>query len=225
MIRNYHGHLSGIYTVQVHPILDLVFSGGRDSSIRVWDMRTKSCLRTLVGHRHTVTSLGIQGCEPQIVSGSQDTMIRLWDLRSSKTLQTLTHHKKSVRSICIHPRYNCFISASTDNIKYWKLPEGIFMRNAHHNHEEIVNEVCANMDGVVCAGSDSGGLAFFDWYSGYCYQILRTPPQLGSLQLEAGIFGVTFDQSGSRVLTCEADKTIKVYCEDEKATPETQPTK
>lgn len=250
MIRNYHGHLSGIYTVQVHPELDLVFSGGRDSSIRVWDMRTKQCLRTLVGHRHTVTTLAIQGTEPQILSGSQDTMIRLWDLRSSKTLQTLTHHKKSVRSIYIHPQYNSFISASTDNIKLWKLPEGIFMRNAHHNHEEIVNEVCVNIDGVLAAGTDTGNLELFDWYSGHCFQILRTPPQPGSLVSESGIFGVTFDQSGSRLLTCEADKTIKVYGEvcvymfclsiylyiyisiylyihifvqDEKATPETHP--
>lgn len=31
---------------------------------------------------------------------------------------------------------------------------------------------------------------------------------------EAGIFAMTFDQSGSRLITTEADKTVKIYKED-----------
>jgi pleiotropic regulator 1 len=31
------------------------------------------------------------------------------------------------------------------------------------------------------------------------------------------VFALGFDQSGSRLLTCEADKTIKIYKEDENA--------
>lgn len=34
---------------------------------------------------------------------------------------------------------------------------------------------------------------------------------------EAGVFAVTFDQSGSRLITCDADKTIKIYKEDDTA--------
>lgn len=39
----------------------------------------------------------------------------------------------------------------------------------------------------------------------------------GSLDSEAGIFAMSFDRSGSRLITCEADKTIKMYKEDEEA--------
>ncbi|VDO52100.1 unnamed protein product [Onchocerca flexuosa] len=38
---------------------------------------------------------------------------------------------------------------------------------------------------------------------------------------EAGIFALTFDQSGSRLITAEADKTIKMYKENENPTKET----
>ena len=41
--------------------------------------------------------------------------------------------------------------------------------------------------------------------------------QPGSLDSEAGIFASTFDNSGSRFLTCEADKSIKIYKEDDSA--------
>lgn len=34
---------------------------------------------------------------------------------------------------------------------------------------------------------------------------------------EAGIFSITFDISGTRMITTEADKTIKVYKEDNTA--------
>lgn len=41
VIRQYHGHLSGVYSIALHPRLDVVMTGGRDSVCRVWDMRTK----------------------------------------------------------------------------------------------------------------------------------------------------------------------------------------
>ena len=51
----------------------------------------------------------------------------------------------------------------------------------------------------------------------------QAPVQPGSLDSEAGIFSMTFDNSGTRLITCEADKTIKVYKEDDSATEESHP--
>ena len=39
----------------------------------------------------------------------------------------------------------------------------------------------------------------------------------------AGIYAMSFDLTGSRLITCEADKTIKMWKEDESATPESHP--
>lgn len=35
MIRHYHGHLSGVFCIGLHPVLDLLITGGRDSVARV----------------------------------------------------------------------------------------------------------------------------------------------------------------------------------------------
>lgn len=45
----------------------------------------------------------------------------------------------------------------------------------------------------------------------------------GSLDSEAGIYALCYDLTGSRLISCEADKTIKMWKEDENATPETHP--
>jgi hypothetical protein len=51
-----------------------------------------------------------------------------------------------------------------------------------------------------------------------CHDIvLQAPVQPGSMDSESGIFSMIFDQSGSRLITTEADKTIKIYKEDDTA--------
>lgn len=64
---------------------------------------------------------------------------------------------------------------------------------------------------------DNGTMHFWDWKTGYNFQRLQGTAQPGSLDSECGIFAMTFDQSSSRLITCEADKTIKIYKEDDQA--------
>ena len=74
---------------------------------------------------------------------------------------------------------------------------------------------------VSCA--DNGSLYFWDWKTQYCFQKTETIAHPGSLASEQGIFAATFDHSHSRLITCEADKTIKIWKEDAEATPLTHP--
>lgn len=64
---------------------------------------------------------------------------------------------------------------------------------------------------------------FWDYGTGYCYQSLHVTVQPGSLESEAGVFAAAFDLSGSRLITCEADKTVKMWREDPDASEETHP--
>jgi len=222
VVRSYHGHLSGVYSIAVHPTLDLLITGGRDSTARVWDMRTKAAVHVLSGHTNTVASIVAQGADPQVVTGSMDTTIRLWDVRTGTVMSTLTHHKKSIRSLALHPHEFTFASGAADNIKKWRFPEGRFLGNLS-GHNAIINCLAVNSDGVLVSGGDNGTIGFWDWASGYKFQQLSVPPQPGSLQSEAGIYSCAFDRSGCRLITGEADKSIKIWGEDPEATPESFP--
>ncbi|KAL2105554.1 hypothetical protein VUR80DRAFT_8169 [Thermomyces stellatus] len=134
----------------------------------------------------------------------------------------LTHHKKGVRALTVHPAEFTFASASTGSIKQWKCPEGAFMQN-FEGHNAIINSLCVNADNVLFSGGDNGSMSFWDWKSGYRFQSLDTTAQPGSLDAEAGIMSATFDQSGMRLICGEADKTIKIWKQDEGATPKTHP--
>lgn len=157
-----------------------------------------------------------QELDPQIITGSMDSTIRTWDLVAGKTMATMTHHKKSVRALCAHPTDLAFASGAPDNIKQWSLPECKFVQNLS-GHKAIVNTLSCNRDGVLFAGADNGSLSFWDWKSGTRFQNAETIVQPGSLDSEAGIFCSTFDRTGTRLITGEADKTIKIWGEDETA--------
>ncbi|XP_048220158.1 pleiotropic regulator 1-like [Perognathus longimembris pacificus] len=222
VVRHYHGHLSAVYGLDLHPTIDVLGTCSRDSTARIWDVRTKASVHTLSGHTNAVATVRCQASEPQIITGSHDTTIRLWDLVAGKSRVTLTNHKKSVRAVVLHPRHYTFASGSPDNIKQWKFPNGSFMQNLS-GHNGIINTLTVSSDGVLVSGADNGTMHLWDWRSGYNFQRIHAAVQPGSLDSESGIFACAFDQSESRLLTAEADKTIKVYREDETATEETHP--
>lgn len=90
-------------------------------------------------------------------------------------------------------------------------------------HNTIINALAVNEDGVLVSGGDNGSLHFWDYETGYSFQQVDTVVQPGSLDAEAGIYAMAFDVTGSRLVTCEADKTLKIWAEDPEASEETHP--
>jgi len=222
VIRKYHGHLSGVYCCALHPTLDVLMTGGRDATCRVWDIRTKTQVHTLGGHHDTVASVAVQGSDPQIITGSHDHTVKLWDLAAGKAVQTLTHHKKSVRAIALHPNEFSMATASPDAIKKWRFPEAAFLHNME-GHNSIINSMAVNADGVLVSAGDDGSMRMWDYATGYNFQQWDTVVQPGSLDAEAGVYACAFDQTGTRLITAEADKSIKVYKEDPMSSPDSNP--
>ena len=87
----------------------------------------------------------------------------------------------------------------------------------------IINTLSASEDDVLFSGGDDGSMYFWDWKSAHCFQKTAATAQPGSLEAERGIFASTFDLSGLRLITGEADKTIKVWGKDLEATEDSYP--
>ncbi|KAK7929497.1 hypothetical protein WMY93_005892 [Mugilogobius chulae] len=211
VIRHYHGHLSAVYDLDLHPTIDVLVTCSRDASARVSTALKRSVKdelsvghpNTLTGHTNTVATVRCQAAEPQVITGSHD-------------------HKKSVRTLVMHPRQYTFASGSADNIKQWMFPDGNFIQNLS-GHNAIINTLAVNSDSVLVSGADNGTIHMWDWRTGYNFQRIHAAVQPGFLDSESGIFACVFDHSESRLITAEADKTIKVYKEDDSATEDSHP--
>jgi WD40 repeat protein len=73
------GHEQGVYCLQF--VRHGLASGGGDSLIRMHDMRSGLCHRTLSGHSAGAVR-ALQFDDVQLVSGGADAMLRFWDLRT-----------------------------------------------------------------------------------------------------------------------------------------------
>ncbi|CCH59997.1 hypothetical protein TBLA_0C01840 [Henningerozyma blattae CBS 6284] len=222
-IRDYHGHLSGVHTVDIHPTLDLIATAGRDSVVKLWDIRSRVPVVTLIGHKSPINKVHCLPVNPQVISSSVDATIRLWDIVAGKASKVLTHHKRSIRDIAFHPSEFSMATACTDDIRSWKLPEGSLLTNFEASKVGIINCLSINQDNVLFAGGDNGALSFYDYKSGHKYQSLETQALPESPDAERSILASTFDQTGLRLITCESDKTIKMWKQDTNSTVETAP--
>lgn len=223
VVRHYHGHLSGIFTLKLHPTLDLLMTGGRDAVCRVWDIRSKHQVHCLAGHDNTVGSILTNSTDPQVITGSYDSTIKLWDLVAGKCQTTLTHHKKAVRAL-VQPSFEyTFLSGAADTCKKWSRKEGRFIKN-FSGHNAVINALAVNDDGVLVTAADNGTMKLWDYGTGYCFQDTQTIPQPGSLlEAENGIYCAEFDLTGTRLITGEADKSIKIWKQDAEASELTDP--
>ncbi|KAJ7695937.1 WD40-repeat-containing domain protein [Mycena rosella] len=197
-----------------HPTLDMLVTAGRDASVHVWDMHTKVQIHVLSGHTTTVANVKCQESGPQVITSSMDSTVRLWDLATRKMHVMLMHHKKSIRVLVIHPTEYLFASGSAggNNIKEWKCPEGAFVFN-FSGHNTILNMLSLNAEGILFSGADNGSLSLWDYNTGMSLQMMEDVPQPASLEAKAGVFCLTFDMTGTWIITGQADKMIKIYVE------------
>ena len=65
-------------------------SGGRDGTVRTWDLPTEQERTTLIGHLGPVTSLAVAADDSWLVSGGESGIVRLWDVVTGHPWGALT---------------------------------------------------------------------------------------------------------------------------------------
>ncbi|CDS39413.1 WD repeat containing protein 3 [Echinococcus multilocularis] len=75
------GHRGAVTSVKVIPNNDILISGGRDTFIRFWCLKTQHCFLTLTGHPGPVWDVALSANCKILVTGSSDTNLRLWKIK------------------------------------------------------------------------------------------------------------------------------------------------
>ena len=93
-----------------------MLTSGLDNHIRLWDVASGRCLRTLFGHVEGVWALAADTL--RAVSGAQDCMVKVWDARSGRCERTLAGHTGPVA--CIGLSDSRIVSGSEDcEVRMW----------------------------------------------------------------------------------------------------------
>ena len=77
---------------------NLVVSGGKDATVRFWDVRSALCVRKLSHSLGEVTSVQLSQDGTQLLASSKDNSIRLWDVRAARPLRAFKGHQNTSKN-------------------------------------------------------------------------------------------------------------------------------
>ena len=69
-----------------------ILSGSGDKTIKIWEISSGKCIKTLEGHNETVTSVSYSPDGKYISSGSLDKTIKIWEISRGECIRTLEGH-------------------------------------------------------------------------------------------------------------------------------------
>jgi WD40 repeat protein len=115
------GHSEQINAVAFSPNGATLASGSHDTTIRLWDLATKSTTATLTGHTSNVQSLAFSPDGRTLASGGNDGTVRLWNLLLNKQVAVLEGHLSAVWKVAFSPDGQILASTSIDGtLKLWR---------------------------------------------------------------------------------------------------------
>lgn len=101
---------------------NVLFSGGDDYKIKVWNYKQRRCIFTLLGHLDYIRTTMFHHEYPWILSASDDQTIRIWNWQSRNCICVLTGHNHYVMCAQFHPTDDIVVSASLDQtVRVWDI--------------------------------------------------------------------------------------------------------
>jgi F-box/WD-40 domain protein MET30 len=165
----FRGHTNGVMCLQFSEEFSILATGSYDSTIKIWDLESGECLRTLKGHGSGVRCLQFDECK--LVSGSLDRTMKVWNWRTGECVATYSAHSDGVIGLSFDG--NILASGSIDSVvKIWNFEDKTTF--CLQGHSDWVN--CVRVDAAsrtVVSASDDCSVRLWDLDDRSCVRVLE----------------------------------------------------
>jgi WD40 repeat protein len=147
---------------------NLLISGATDKCIKIWNMDTGDCVKTLEGHESSITA--IKATSNQfLISASDDHAIKIWNLKNDQCIQTLSNHPNWFNRFEFISN-DILISTGLDDerlIRIWDFKTGKCVRNLVGHQDSIWCLKVFSKD-IVVSGSNDSIIKAWNYNTGDC---------------------------------------------------------
>ncbi|PSB13457.1 hypothetical protein C7B76_19800 [filamentous cyanobacterium CCP2] len=204
LLHQWSGHGVPVWTVAFDATGNVLASGSKDESVRLWDVQTQRCLQVLEGHKNDVRSLAFSGDNQHLASGSSDQTIRLWDVETGVCRHILQGHTGGVFTLAFAAHDQQLISGSFDQtIRVWNLQTGESMRVLRGHTGGIWSVAVCPDNQLLASGSGDQTIRLWNLKTGSCLNVLH--------EHTSWVTSVSFSPDGQFLISGSDDRTLKVW--------------
>lgn len=178
-----------------------LITAGDDGTIRIFDIATGRCTRSLLCPAGRITQLGEHHTRPVVVGGTSSGSVRMWPIGPDAA--SLFRHADQVRACVPSPDQRTILTAGLDNVaRRWDATTGELLTTyaAHRGH---VWDARFSPDGKLVATSSSDATAIV-------YDLTRGTP-IATFRHADRVRSVAFSSDSTRVLTGSIDTTARIW--------------
>ncbi|HCI79662.1 MAG TPA: hypothetical protein DHW02_08225, partial [Ktedonobacter sp.] len=213
-LRKPSAYDEAVYTLAFSPNGKFLASGGKDCTVRIWDVDSGDQLNMLEGHTDWVWSVAFSRDSDMIASGSEDQSVRTWEVKTGKRLNILSGHTGRVWTVAFHAEQDIFVSGGIDGtIRFWDVQRGECLRIlqgymngirsiAYNPHKQIL--ASAGEDYTIYLWNiGNGDLDNHDASSQLRYRMLTGHTNV--------VWAVAFHPDGQYIVTGGDDKVLRLW--------------
>jgi tricorn protease-like protein len=186
-----------------------IASGSNDSTAKVWNADTGEKIRTLRGHKSTVTDVAFRSDDRQLATSSIDGTVKTWDLKTGTEIRTFRGHTQWVEHVAFSPDGKRLVSAGRDGVRVWNAVSGKPLL-AFAAEEGGAECLAIRPDGQrIALGSRKGKVQIWDPVKGTVDRELEG--------LACGAASIAYDADGKLLAGGGKDGTVRLWDADKGA--------
>tara|TARA_R110002072_G_scaffold179059_1_gene335021 strand:+ start:54659 stop:57862 length:3204 start_codon:yes stop_codon:yes gene_type:complete len=207
LLHTLAGHSSAVMSVVFISQSGTLVSGGRDSTVKLWEADTGRLLRTLEGHTDEVNSVAFSPQGGTLATGSDDNTVKLWEADTGRLLRTLEGRTGCVYSVAFSPQGRVLASAdNVSSLNLWDADTGRLLRTFEGHTESVYNVAFSPQGGTLASGNANNTVKLWDADTG---RVLRTLEGHTST-----VVSVAFSAQGKMLASGSVDNTVKLWNAD-----------
>jgi len=147
------GHKNRIQAIDISKDSTLLVSGGRDSTLVIWDFQSQKILKTLDFHAGIITSVKISPCNRYMIAGGTGRML-LYDIKENIIITESVNHFTAVD---FSPGAQIFACAEAGKTVYFYETQSGIMLAKLKAHKSWVRSISFSKNGtrLISCGDDS----------------------------------------------------------------------